>query len=245
MLKSSSSHSSVEITSEKNINKDRFMSPIEDRNKMSRKLPSTGSVEMEKHSLPEMMNKVKINFNEPLNIRPRGLINRENTCFLNAILQPLIFCPPFVSLIRQFDEDMIKNSNIHSPLLLAMIQFIKEFEEKDSVSIQQSKPLTQKKKKQSDAFFPKDLWTALQKLRTISNGHQEDAQEFLGLILDTLHEEFSSIIKSVDFSYEELSEAFGQSKISSSDDDSEWIEVGPKKKLSSTREVRKSNMYII
>ena len=33
-------------------------------------------------------------------LKPRGLSNRSNWCFVNAIMQALVACPPFFNLVR-------------------------------------------------------------------------------------------------------------------------------------------------
>jgi ubiquitin carboxyl-terminal hydrolase 10 len=40
----------------------------------------------------------------PLAILPRGLTNKNNCCYINATLQALIACPPFVQLIKSLGQ---------------------------------------------------------------------------------------------------------------------------------------------
>lgn len=45
---------------------------------------------------------------------PRGLINAGNLCFLNATLQALLSCSPFVQLLQRIQlQDIPKVSNVH------------------------------------------------------------------------------------------------------------------------------------
>jgi hypothetical protein len=40
-------------------------------------------------------------------IKPRGLSNRSNWCFVNAILQALVACPPFYNLMKSLPKDLL------------------------------------------------------------------------------------------------------------------------------------------
>ena len=40
-------------------------------------------------------------------IKPRGLSNRSNWCFVNAILQALLACPPFYNLMKSVPKDLL------------------------------------------------------------------------------------------------------------------------------------------
>lgn len=43
-------------------------------------------------------------------IKPRGLSNRSNWCFVNAILQALLACPPFYNLMKGLPSQFLGNS---------------------------------------------------------------------------------------------------------------------------------------
>ena len=55
----------------------------------------------------------------PLRIQPRGLLNTGNLCFLNSILQPLVYCPPFYHFFKIYGP-RIAMSTLKLPLLTAM-----------------------------------------------------------------------------------------------------------------------------
>ena len=38
-----------------------------------------------------------------LNLHPRGLLNKGNYCYINAVLQGLMGCPPFYNMIRAIE----------------------------------------------------------------------------------------------------------------------------------------------
>ena len=71
--------------------------------------------------------------NQPfMKIRPRGLVNTGNMCFANAVLQVLIYCPPFWKLFYDLGR-LLDNSSENgvssskTPLVDATIKFLREF----------------------------------------------------------------------------------------------------------------------
>ena len=67
-------------------------------------------------------------------IRPRGLVDSGNMYFANAVLQMLVYTPPFQKLFVELgrlkgakDNKGKKKSTDKTPLVDAMIEFVKEF----------------------------------------------------------------------------------------------------------------------
>ncbi|KAI8822691.1 cysteine proteinase [Fimicolochytrium jonesii] len=158
-------------------------------------------------------------------VHPRGLINRGNLCFINAILQPLLHTAPFYNAFRKLLLETTPKMITSAPLLDAMLRFWAEFHEDTPGSKLQ---LTEGD--DPTAFAPEYVYTAVRKLRKIDaqqKGRQEDAEEFLGFIIDGLHEELVSLQK------EE-----GSAEAKSPDSDGSWVEVGKTGKNLVTRNVR-------
>lgn len=47
----------------------------------------------------DFFSKYKIETNS-ISLLPRGLLNKSNYCYINAILQALVACPPFYHLMK-------------------------------------------------------------------------------------------------------------------------------------------------
>ncbi|KAI8837690.1 hypothetical protein BJ741DRAFT_603021 [Chytriomyces cf. hyalinus JEL632] len=177
-------------------------------------------------------------------IKPRGLKNSGNMCFMNAILQPLLHCMPFYNLIKQLGEHVAFNLKDKTPLIDAFCTFFNEFEEENM----RTKP----KRCVVDSFEPEYVYDAL---RTKSNvdsmkGQQEDAEEFLGFLLDGLHEELllaRQSAKTLSRSHsngEVVSPASSNGSISHTNSEG-WVEVGSKHKTTTTRSTEVSETPIV
>ncbi|CCJ30186.1 unnamed protein product [Pneumocystis jirovecii] len=179
-------------------------------------------------------------------LQPRGLINTGNVCFMNVILQVLAFCPPFYNLLDEISKKMVNSSVNDVSLINALISFIREF----SVITQPVLNGTSQAKKQNiedfgEPFIPEYVYIAMRGNKlfdSMRRGHQEDAEEFLGLLLDALHEEFLDKMKSdpVISSICTLNRMNCMNFTDFSDhsqdkNDNEWVEVGPKQKTSIMR----------
>ncbi|XP_010246627.1 PREDICTED: ubiquitin carboxyl-terminal hydrolase 24-like [Nelumbo nucifera] len=161
---------------------------------------------------------------------PRGLINSGNLCFLNATLQALLSCSPFVQLLQELRTRDIPKTGY--PTLCAFVEFISDFDMPTGSTL--------KKKEMSVVetglpFRPAMFEPILKNFtpdvpNSISGRHrQEDAQEFLSFIMDQMHDE---LLKLEDqFSSSTTAKA---SLVSNVEEDG-WETVGPKNRSSVTR----------
>ncbi|KAJ3415974.1 hypothetical protein HDV05_003571 [Chytridiales sp. JEL 0842] len=162
-------------------------------------------------------------------LRPRGLLNNGNMCFMNAILQPLVHCPPLYNLLKKLAQIYVQNLKHKTPLMEAMMFFLNEFEE--------ITPAQDREKRIDDRpFAPEYIYDTLRTLKKIDSikGRQEDAEEFLGFLLDGLHEELLIVQHG-----KAAKEVEAEEEPTETDS---WMEVGPKKKTVVTRrtEVKES-----
>lgn len=119
-----------------------------------------------------------------IKVRPRGLTNSGNICYMNSILQALLYCEPLNKILKVIEDKTTGNlsAELSTPLLDLTLKFYNDFTSNDGL-----KPLS-----------PEEFYMSLIKHKKFSHlnwGQQEDAEEFLGYYLDGLHEEFVQAIK--------------------------------------------------
>ncbi|KAF9686412.1 hypothetical protein SADUNF_Sadunf03G0155900 [Salix dunnii] len=158
---------------------------------------------------------------------PRGLINTGNLCFLNATLQALLSCSPFVELLQELRiRDIPK---VGFPTLTAFAEFISDFDMPTSSNLKKDAVET------GQPFRPAMFESVLKNFtpdvpNSISGWpRQEDAQEFLSFIMDQMHDELLKLE-----GQSSGTNGFKTSAFSSTEED-EWETVGPKNKSAVTR----------
>lgn len=180
-------------------------------------------------------------------ILPHGLINTGNICYMNSVLQMLLHCSPFTKLLDlvQLKTVASLDGTSRTSLLDATILFMNEFE------------------KPGDQLLSPELFYKLLSVHPrfshLKWGQQEDLEEFLGYLLDGLHEEFIESIKSLSTTEIEslvqsitdlelksliqnaldiLVKTNGSSEVLEKDaEDDGWHEVGSNKKIAAKRTV--------
>ncbi|KAF8337564.1 uncharacterized protein EI90DRAFT_2665317 [Cantharellus anzutake] len=189
---------------------------------------------------------------------PRGLVNSGNMCFANVVLQALLHTAPFYKLF-----DMIGRT-LPADLRRRALVDATEFQlESDYPPLQRppssgkSTPMIAEQLRQlswqQDSFIPQALYSALsenKRFDSMKGGLQEDAEEFLGFFLDTLHEELltaltrlqatssigwaTSTASHVPASMNEREVHRPVSPVNDDDNDG-WMEVGKRNKVTQTR----------
>lgn len=144
-------------------------------------------------SLERLLADAHTRFDAPVT-HPRGLVNKGNFCFANAILQTLVYCAPFYNLFSLIGREVPADFGNATPLMEAVIQFLREFLPVDSSHSLDSPSLGHDASiaAASEPFVPEFVYDAMRlnkRFDQMRRGHQEDAEEFLGFFLDTLHEE--------------------------------------------------------
>lgn len=108
-------------------------------------------------------------------IQPRGLINTGNMCFANAVLQVLIYCQPFHQLFSELGKYLSgpvvgsqKEGTKATPLVDAIIQFIKEFTPDSPVSAK-AKGKARDDFYEPEAFIPTYVYDAMKEKKRFAN----------------------------------------------------------------------------
>ena len=123
-------------------------------------------------------------------LRARGLVNHGNMCFANAVLQLLVYCPPFWKLFRELGRligqrgrgEGQETSGSATPLVDATVRFLDEFvyEEKKPAPAQQPQQQggrgkareEEEEKKEDDgvdSFIPTYVYDALKEKKRFDN----------------------------------------------------------------------------
>ncbi|KAI5990559.1 hypothetical protein F5J12DRAFT_862832 [Pisolithus orientalis] len=194
--------------------------------------------------------------NSPLmKIYPRGLVNTGNMCFANAVLQVLVYCPPFWRLFYELGKVMDKSPDTvtggeqsRTPLVDTTVRFIREFipkQKKATAPEGKGKAVDrtaygEEEDDVMESFIPAYVYDALKEKKRFDHmrgGHQEDAEEFLGFYLDTLEEELLSITASLQSKNANDPGYSERQQNGSAAEDGPWLEVGKKNRTAVTRTV--------
>ncbi|KAI1372956.1 cysteine proteinase [Hypoxylon crocopeplum] len=200
------------------------------------------------NSLAEALRAYRVNGGQKFAfLEPRGLINPGNMCYMNSVLQVLIFCIPFYDFLDQVGKKAAHSFRSETPLIDAMIMFMREYKVIDSaVSVEQLRRRlkSEELEQYGEPFTPEFVYDAIRKLprfASMRRGHQQDAEEFLGFLLEALHDECTQVMRHLPDSSTSTtaasSSAASPSAVSptSAPDTNDWLEVGRRQRAAVTR----------
>ncbi|KAI0196970.1 cysteine proteinase [Astrocystis sublimbata] len=177
-------------------------------------------------------------------IEPRGLVNTGNMCYMNSVLQALIFCTPFYDFLDHLSQAASHSFKSETPLIDAMIIFLREYKVMHSAASEDQlrKRLRNEELEQyGDAFIPEIVYDAMKRLPTFASmqrGHQQDAEEFLGFLLQALDNECTHVMRQLAESSAGINSSItsnGTSALDQTADSNDWLEVGRKQRAAVTR----------
>ncbi|KAL0480272.1 ubiquitin carboxyl-terminal hydrolase [Acrasis kona] len=158
---------------------------------------------------------------EQVHFQPRGLNNVRNSCYMNSVLQSLLYIPSFYNLFIKLGT-LNLDPNTY-PLTCRLIRFVSECPKsaKNANNVIDS----------GASFTPEYIFDYMIKSsnsKTLKFGEQHDAHEFLMFILETIHEELKNTKQSMQSK---------KASLTNTQDDS-WQEVGTKGKASIVHEIK-------
>ena len=103
------------------------------------------SVSKEDRELSEYLRSYSLQHIAPAFL-PRGLTNRSNWCFVNAILQALLACPPFYNLMKSLPTvGGLKSGKSSTPMIDSVVEFVNEMAPLETMNKNQKKDKARKK----------------------------------------------------------------------------------------------------
>jgi ubiquitin C-terminal hydrolase len=174
---------------------------------------------------------------------PRGLINNGNMCFLNVALQPLIHSPPFYTLLKEISDSASHSIGQKTHLIESFVAFFKDY---FSSKAPKGPDVKSNREFSQAPLLPEVIYDVIRKnsKNALLKGRQEDAEEFLGYLLDGLHSEFVNAMNSRKQAVQVASAVERGNSTEAASTEGEWLEVGFKQRTSVTRSVQVSESPI-
>jgi len=171
---------------------------------------------------------------------PRGLTNRSNWCFVNAILQALLACPPFYNLMKNLPCVVgLQSGKSKTPMIDSVVEFMNEMTPLEVMNKNQKKDKARKNEDlpTGNALEPKYVYKTLLQLESetfkVIEGRQEDAEEFLTCILNMINDEMMALLKITEEETEDPHPPVEEPNAGPVD----WQEVGARGKSCVTRRI--------
>lgn len=216
--------------------------PVENNGVVGNGVVNTTSAQAQLSSLGEQLQQILISYDAPA-IVPRGLTNVGNWCYVHAPLQALLALPGFHQLLRTLNPyPALTRGCSATPITDSMIQFFHEFAPSPKIAdniegdVHKTKRTTSKGDLvRGDSFKPDCIYQMLQEIKSNFSfkGRQEDAEEFLGCLLDGLHEEMV-VARQAAAGSEAGNKVWAEADVTRDNGD-EWEHVGPKNRSSILR----------
>lgn len=174
-------------------------------------------------------------------LEPRGLINTGNMCYMNSVLQVLMFCSPFYEFLDQVSKRAVHSFKSDTPLLDAMVMFMHEYKViKSASSDEQLRKIVRSEEidRYGEPFTPEFVYEAIRQLSRFASmrrGHQQDAEEFLGFLLQSLDDECNIVINNASQTASQVATSETASVDDAADPTGDWLEVGRKQRAAVTR----------
>ncbi|CAK6436846.1 unnamed protein product [Pipistrellus nathusii] len=199
--------------------------------------------------IAELLENVTL-IHKPVSLQPRGLINKGNWCYINATLQALVACPPMYHLMKFIPlYSKVQRPYTSTPMIDSFVRLMNEFTNMP-VPPKPRQALGDKIVRDirpGAAFEPTYIYRLLTVIKSSlsEKGRQEDAEEYLGFILNGLHEEMLNLKKLLSPNNDKLPISNGPKSYSVNEEEQEepgegsedeWEQVGPRNKTSVTRQ---------
>ncbi|KAL6864028.1 hypothetical protein J3F83DRAFT_184822 [Trichoderma novae-zelandiae] len=192
------------------------------------------------NSLGQAIQSYQVENNDKVDfLEPRGLINTGNMCYMNSVLQVLVSCVPFYDFLDQVGKKAVHSFKSETPLVDALIMFMREFKVlKSAPSVEQLKRILKNEdyERYGEPFTPEFVYEAIRHLprfASMRRGHQQDAEEFLGFLLQSLDDECTHVMKDLPVGHEEVPSSNASTGSGAASDD--WLEVGRKQRAAVSR----------
>lgn len=131
---------------------------------------------------------------------PPKFMNNSNICFMNSVLQSLLSIPEFLNLLYGLSRSSDYDIEI-MPIAFHTWNFL--YECMNTTNTYKSWGSLGNVDESSNVSYDTSLLfdhlISLDKFKTLKKGRQEDAEEYLTLVLDSLSEEFISLIEKLTF----------------------------------------------